>query len=234
MDRGPAGSFFLKRLHSLTGVLPIGYYLIQHLALNFTSQLDHGNVWNRVVGGFEALPHWTLWTIEITVLAIPILYHAAFGIYMAVRGRPRWYPWAHNATFHWMRVSGVLIFLFLIFHVWQMTLNPRLSARELNFQLVNTVLSNPFWLVAYVVGVVAAVSHLAIGLWSFCITWGITVGDRSQQVSAWVFAIVGVLLLVIGLSSLQGFLANAPYQLGAGASAGAAATLPGAGAAPGL
>lgn len=208
--------FFLKRLHSLTGVFPIGYYLIQHIVLNFGSQLDHGNAFNRVVAGFESLPRPVLLAIEFVVLAIPIVYHSAYGIYVTLRGRaePLRYTYGRNWLYVMQRVTGIVALLFMAVHVWQMTIHPQMTRTELNFRLVHAVLSHPAWFVAYVIGVMSAVFHLANGLWSFCITWGITVGPRAQKASAIAFGLAGLALFAIGMGSLQGFLANAPYQTG--------------------
>ena len=219
MSVSPSRGFLLKRLHSLSGVLPIGYYLVQHLVLNFASQLDHGNAFNRVVGTFEALPGPALLAIEIVVLAIPILYHSGYGVYVMLQGRaePMRYTYGRNWMYVLQRVTGVAVFLFLAVHVWQMTIHPRWTAAELNFRYVSAVVSNPAWFAAYLAGVLCAVFHLANGMWSFCITWGITVGPRAQRTSAIVFGLAGVALLMIGIGSLQGFLANAPFQTGAAA-----------------
>ena len=38
----------------------------------------------------------------------------------------------------------------------------------------------------YIICIVSAVFHFANGLWSFCVSWGITVTPRSQQISTYV------------------------------------------------
>jgi succinate dehydrogenase / fumarate reductase, cytochrome b subunit len=217
MAVSPSRGFVFKRLHSLTGVLPIGYYLIQHLVLNFSSRLDHGNAFNRVVASFESLPWYALLAIEILVLAIPILYHSAYGVYVTLRGRaePLRYTYGRNWMYVAQRVTGIVVFVFMAIHVWQMTIHPRMTASELNFRFVHAVVSQPVWFAAYLTGVACAVFHLANGMWSFCITWGVTIGPRAQRVSAIAFGLVGLALFAIGVGSLQGFLANAPYQTGA-------------------
>jgi succinate dehydrogenase / fumarate reductase cytochrome b subunit len=212
----PSNSFLLKRLFSLSGVIPIGFYLTQHLVLNFSSQLDDGNAFQRVVHLFESLPLPALLALEIGVLAVPILFHTIYGFVVIFGGRPEpfRYRYARNWFYLWQRVSGIAIFAFLLIHVWQFTITPRTTPAELNFQLVRGVVSNPAWLVVYVLGVLAAVSHFANGLWSFCITWGITLGRRSQRISAWVFAFVGLALFSLGMGSLTGFLAHNPPPAG--------------------
>jgi succinate dehydrogenase / fumarate reductase cytochrome b subunit len=39
-------------------------------------------------------------------------------------------------------------------------------------------------LAIYVIAIIAACFHFSNGLWSFLISWGITVGPRSQRVSS--------------------------------------------------
>lgn len=45
-------------------------------------------------------------------------------------------------------------------------------------------LHNPLYFVLYVIGVVSAIYHFTNGLFTFCITWGICVGDRAQKIFA--------------------------------------------------
>ena len=56
----------------------------------------------------------------------------------------------------------------------------------------------------YTVGVLACVYHLANGIWTAGITWGIWVSDRAQSRALSVCGIFGVLLAVVGLSALGG------------------------------
>ena len=44
-------------------------------------------------------------------------------------------------------------------------------------------MSDPLVFGIYVVGVLAAVFHFTNGLWTFCITWGITVGQGAQRMA---------------------------------------------------
>ena len=61
---------------------------------------------------------------------------------------------------------------------------------------MNEILSNNFTFALYVIGVVAAVFHFSNGMWSFLVSWGITVGPRAQAVSTWVWAVVFVVVCV--------------------------------------
>ena len=54
----------------------------------------------------------------------------------------------------------------------------------------------------YAIGVLCAVFHLANGIWTFLITWGITIGPRSQTISGRVCLIIGILLGLLGIGAL--------------------------------
>ncbi len=54
------------------------------------------------------------------------------------------------------------------------------------FELVRSVVANPWGLAAFVIGVYSCLYHFVNGLWTFCITWGITITPRSQQITSWI------------------------------------------------
>ena len=67
------------------------------------------------------------------------------------------------------------------------------------------ILSSPFMLAFYIAGVIAATFHLANGLWSFLVTWGITQSPRSQKIVTYVTIGVFLILSVIGVQALLAF-----------------------------
>ena len=56
----------------------------------------------------------------------------------------------------------------------------------------------------YAVGVLACVYHLANGIWTMGITWGIWISDAAQQRASWVCTAFGIGLAIVGLTSLYG------------------------------
>ena len=61
----------------------------------------------------------------------------------------------------------------------------------------------PWWTgPVYALGVLCSVYHLANGIWTFLITWGITVGPQSQARSGYVCAVIGIALGLLGLGAL--------------------------------
>ena len=61
----------------------------------------------------------------------------------------------------------------------------------------------------YFLGIVAAVYHMANGLWTMGITWGVWTTPRAQRWANIPCALFGLALLTIGLGALLGFL-NVP------------------------
>jgi succinate dehydrogenase / fumarate reductase cytochrome b subunit len=67
------------------------------------------------------------------------------------------------------------------------------------------IFSNPFMIAFYIVGVVSATFHFANGLWSFVVSWGITVSPRSQQIATYVTIAVFFVLTFIGIRAILAF-----------------------------
>ena len=70
------------------------------------------------------------------------------------------------------------------------------------------ILANPFMLAFYIAGVIAATFHLANGLWSFLVTWGITQSPRSQHIVTYISLAAFVILSVIGVQAILHLLFN--------------------------
>ncbi len=125
--------FLLRRLHSLTGIVPIGVFLIAHLVTNSSlawgqfgdrgryddlnvQQGGWGYFWHEVRWINEQIPH--LMLIEIT-LWVAIAFHSILGIYYARSGKSNTAAYAYqgNWRYKWQRISGYVGILFIFYHV---------------------------------------------------------------------------------------------------------------------
>ncbi len=106
--------------------------------------------------------------------------------------------------FFLQRVTGVITLVFIAWHVWETRIQALLGT-EVNYQMMEEILSNPLMVVFYIVGVLSAVFHFANGLWSFFVTWGITVSPRSQRIMTYVTMLVFVALSIVGLRAIFAF-----------------------------
>src|SRR5208282_4371093 len=107
---------------------------------------------------------------------------AVVGLTIISTGRPNSaaYPYRGNIRYTLQRATGIIAFLFIVWHVIQMHwigatfgLGGGKFDPETATSSAATVLA-PFSIrVLYSMGVLAATFHLANGLWTFGITWGI-------------------------------------------------------------
>jgi succinate dehydrogenase / fumarate reductase cytochrome b subunit len=57
----------------------------------------------------------------------------------------------------------------------------------------------------YIVGVISAIFHFANGLWSFAVSWGLTITPKSQKIMTYVTLVIFVVLSYIGVSAIFAF-----------------------------
>lgn len=200
-------SFINRRLHSLLGVIPVGGFLIVHLVTNYYSTMGQEAFQERVAV-LENLPF--LLAIETVFIYIPILYHGIYGIYIArqARNNPKQYGTFRNYMFILQRWTGFIAFLFILWHVWQTRIQVVLGNLDpMNFgNQMHAILTNPISMTLYLISLTAIVFHFSNGLWSFLVSWGITVGPRAQRVATYICGVVFVLVMYVGLRAIFGFL----------------------------
>lgn len=122
--------FLLRRLHSLTGVIPIGVFLLFHLTTNASvvwGMLDSREgealrergvrTFQNEVDFIHSTPF--LFLVEIFGLWLPIAFHSILGLYYAKtgKGNAASYGWAANRRYSLQRLSGYVGVLFLFYHV---------------------------------------------------------------------------------------------------------------------
>ncbi|ARD47116.1 succinate dehydrogenase [Sporosarcina sp. P37] len=195
--------FFLRRLHSLLGVIPVGLFVAQHLVINHFATRGE-EAFNTASNFMGNLPF--VLFLEWFIIYIPLMFHAFYGVYIAFSAK---YNVSNYGTFrNWMftlqRFTGVFLVIFIAWHVYETRIQKALGA-EVDFNMMADILSNPFMLVFYIAGVLSATFHLANGLWSFCVTWGISQSPESQKIVSYITMIVFLVLSVIGVQALLAF-----------------------------
>ncbi|GAB3797064.1 succinate dehydrogenase cytochrome b558 subunit [Virgibacillus kimchii] len=196
--------FFSRRLHSLLGVVPIGLFLTQHLLVNHFAVYGEES-FNQAAGFMAGLPFVLL--LEIFVIYLPILFHAILGVYIVfvARNNTRRYGYFRNWMFYLQRITGLITLVFIAWHVFETRVQIALGNADLNYSLMEGILSNPIMFWFYVIGVLSAVFHFANGLWSFFVTWGITQTPKSQKIVTYATILVFLGLSFIGIRTLITF-----------------------------
>lgn len=183
-------SFFIRRFHSLIALIPIGLFICVHFLLN--SSIFLGNdAYMTMVNFMKNAPF--IIVLELVLIAIPIIFHGIYGIYIVylAKNNVLKYKYYRNWAFYLQRISSLIVLAFIIWHVY--TLRISMHTPDGVFAALLGMLHNPLTFVLYVIGVIATVYHFTNGLFTFCITWGICVGDRAQKI----FAICSTLLFIV-------------------------------------
>jgi succinate dehydrogenase / fumarate reductase cytochrome b subunit len=211
--------FLLRRLHSLTGIVPVGLFVIFHLFTNF--QMVFPGAFQHEVNFIHSMP--ALIFMEIAIW-LSIGFHAALGIaYTVIGARPnaRQYPYWDNWRYTLQRVTGIVALVFIGLHVatlrWRWDLfgwfDPFYVAglgpdgTQVPLAHASTALAlQAGWLVGllYFVGALAVVFHWANGLWTAAITWGLTISEQAQKRWSHVCGALFVALTIFFIGALWG------------------------------
>jgi len=206
-------TFILRKLHQLSGIVPLGLFLLEHFYTNSKS-LSGAADFNKAVEDLQSIPY--IIFVEIGGIFIPLIYHAVYGLVITMEARPNnlAYPYPRNWFYLIQRITGVILFFFILFHV----LNFRFGMIPgLNTMSVATHPDQAFEIVArefrmipifivYLVGITATVWHLANGIWLFLVDWGITIGERAQRLTGYACIAFGAVLLLVGVNAAVGFI----------------------------
>ena len=212
--------FLIRRLHSLTGLVPVGAFLVVHLLTN-AAILD--NSYQQRVDMIHSLGEYTLELVEWAFIFIPILFHGIIGMIIVARGHRNLlsYPYCENFRYTLQRWTGVIAFTFILWHVfqtrgwintewWLENVTRRLGGGIFDpKQAVNSsidAVQRAAWIgPVYAIGILASVYHFANGLWTMGITWGVWTGRRAQAWATVFCGAIGLALAAAGLAALYGF-----------------------------
>lgn len=206
-------SYFWHKVHSLTGVVPTGFYLVQHLTLNSFS-LAGPEKFNGVPNFFESLPTHVLLFLKFGVVWPALLFHAIYGFFIISRGEGNYSEKAlryrENRYYTLQRASGIFAFVFLCWHLATTSLNGMINGIEtIHYETWAERLAAPggtyLMLIFYILGITASSYHFAYGIWNFCIRWGITVSEKAQDRVGKFSAGLFVAVAGIGILALVGF-----------------------------
>jgi succinate dehydrogenase / fumarate reductase cytochrome b subunit len=205
--------FLLRRLHSLTGLVPIGAYVVVHLIVNATIVAGPKQYQFAVDQIHNLKRMGILLPVEMAFIFLPIAFHAVLGLVIVLGGTSNagQYRYGPNIRYTLERWTGVLIFFFVILHVWQMHWlgkpfgGAKFDAEAASSTAALAIQSSWWWAPIYSLGVLCVAFHLANGTWTALITWGVTIGARAQKISGYICTALGVFLAVVGLGAVCGF-----------------------------
>jgi succinate dehydrogenase cytochrome b subunit len=206
-------TFVLRKLHQLSGIMPLGIFLLEHFYTN-SKALSGAADFNNAVKDLQSIPY--ILFVEIGGIFIPLIYHAVYGLVITMEARPNNlnYPYPRNWFYLIQRITGIILFFFITFHVlnFRFGLVPGLNTISVAHspQLAFDIVSREFRIVpiflVYMIGITATVWHLANGIWLFLVDWGITIGERAQRLTGYACIGFGVFLLLVGINAAVAFI----------------------------
>jgi succinate dehydrogenase / fumarate reductase, cytochrome b subunit len=205
-------SFLLRRLHSLSGVVPIGAFLLEHFISN-AEAFRGPQAYGDQVKFLNSLPG--VFLLELFFIWIPILYHGLYGVYIWYQGDTNVadYPWTGNWLYTSQRWTGIIALVYMVQHTYYLRFtgvhlptNPYQAFAKVQHEFLN-----PWMIAFYTVGIIAASWHFSYGLWLFAAKWGITTGEKARRRFGYICLALGLALVSIGAASMYGFL-SAPTQ----------------------
>ncbi len=207
-------TFILRKLHQLTGIMPLGLFLLTHFFTN-SKALQGYAAFNTAVQDIQHIPYLPL--IELFGIGLPLVYHSVYGLFITFEAKPNPFVYAYERNWFYVlqRVTGVILFFFILFHLLHfrfgilsvMGLDSRAVATHAGdaFNIVSGDFSKNWVFVAYILGIASTVFHLANGLWLFLVDWGIVIGEKAQRAVGYACVAFGAGLLAVGINAAAAF-----------------------------
>src|SRR5215475_6251166 len=197
-------SYLLRKLHSLSGILPVGAFLAEHFWSN-SAALVSAERYNEVSRELQTIPFRPF--VEWGAIFLPILFHGVYGVYIWLRGKSNvsTYPWVGNWLYTLQRYTGLVAFVYIGWHLYT---ERWLTHGRSTYATVAEDLAHPFYLVFFLIGIVAASFHLGIGIWNFVCKWGLAATVQAQRTAGRLGALVAFAMSFVGVLIVLSFRFN--------------------------
>ena len=207
-----SNTFLLRKLHQLTGIVPLGLFFFVHMYTNSTA-MSGAKVFNEHVQGIHDMPY--LLFIEIFGIFLPLLFHSVYGIFISAEARINVfnYSYGRNWFYFFQRATGIFLFFFLLFHILNfrfglipgLNMTPVAGHADQAYTIVSNEFKNVVILTIYILGVGATAWHLAYGFFLFALDWGILIGEKAQKVALYASLGLSLMLFAVGANAAFAF-----------------------------
>ena len=205
-------SFVMRKLHQLTGIVPLGAFFFVHMFTN-SKAMSGAEVFNDAVTDIHHLPY--LLFLEVFGIFLPLLFHSVYRIFISMEARSNAinYGYGRNWFYVFQRVTGVFLFFFLIFHILNfrfgmipgLNTTPIAGNADLAFKIVQSEFQITWVFILYVLGVTATAWHLAYGFFLFAVDWGILIGEKAQKMALYASVGLAFFLSAVGINAMVAF-----------------------------
>jgi succinate dehydrogenase / fumarate reductase, cytochrome b subunit len=197
-----SGSFIRTRLGSLLAVMPLSVWTVIHLWSNLAA-FRGADAWQESVTGHS---HPIAFFATSVIVLAPLLLHTVWGLSRMFVTRPniQRYKFFSNTKFLLQRASALGVMGFLGAHTWLAMLHPRLveGHPEPFAEIASEMHHNPPTLIVYTLGTLGVAYHLANGLSTFAMGWGLVGSQRALKKVEYLTYATFVVLLAMSWSVL--------------------------------
>ncbi|WML55068.1 succinate dehydrogenase cytochrome b558 subunit [Neobacillus sp. PS3-12] len=199
-----SNQYFLRKLHSLAGIIPVGVFMTAHLLINYSAVWGAAS-YNKAATFMVNLPF--KYVLELFIIFLPLLFHAIYGIAITFQARSniRQYSYVRNWKFTLQRIAGLIALIFIAWHVWETKVQIQFNGAEAGYDFMRNIVHNGYTLVLYMIGILACIYHFVNGMWTFLITWGITVSVKSQKIAEYIAVCLFIVLAFVGIRAIMAF-----------------------------
>ncbi|CAN5211891.1 succinate dehydrogenase cytochrome b558 subunit [soil metagenome] len=208
-----SNTFLLRKLHQLTGIVPLGIFFFVHMFTNSKAMNGEAS-FDKAVKDIHDIPY--LLFLEVFGIFVPLLFHSVYGVIISSEAKPNLinYSYGRNWFYIFQRVTGIFLFFFLLFHILNfrfglmpgLNLVPIAGNADRAFSIVAAEFQIPWVLAVYILGVLATAWHLAYGFFLFAVDWGIVIGQRAQKVTLYGCIALAIFLGAIGVNAAVAFI----------------------------
>ncbi len=208
-----SNTFLLRKLHQLTGIVPLGVFFFVHMFTNSKAMNGEAS-FVKAVKDIHDIPY--LLFLEIFGIFVPLLFHSVYGVIISGEAKPNLlnYGYGRNWFYIFQRVTGIFLFFFLLFHILNfrfglipgLNMVPIAGNADQAFSIVAAEFQIPWVLAIYIIGVLATAWHLAYGFFLFAVDWGIVIGQRAQKVALYGCIALAIFLGAVGVNAAVAFI----------------------------
>ena len=206
--RSQAASYARGRLGSILAVVPLGAWTVLHLWNNL-AVFRGGQAWEEAVTHHA---HPLAQFVTAVLVMVPLLIHAAWGLSRLRGSRPNTrntLTFFGNLKYVLQRLSALGLLAFLGAHLWLAMLQPRLMEGHAEFftDIAHEMHHHGPTLVVYLLGTLAVSYHLANGLATFAMGFGIVSSQHAlKKVDVLSYALF-VVFIVMSWTGIYGLYA---------------------------
>ncbi len=195
-------SFFQARLATALAILPLGAWTVLHLWHNLAA-FEGADAWESAVTGYS---HPFAEAVVNVLVLLPLAIHTVWGLGRLAASRPNnlRYGFYGNWKYLLQRVAALGVLFFLGAHLWLAMLHPRAieGHPETFADIAQHMRFHTPTLVVYVLGTLGVAYHLANGVQTMCMGWGVVASRAGLRRLEWLSILFFMALVAMSWSIL--------------------------------